>query len=215
MKLFLKISLGSIGLLLISYYGYMIFCNKRQVEVGKQGFITFLFNRELELRKTYAEAQGKGFALNELEKKEFKEEEKKFYSYCASNNSNEHCTITTDMNFVWREDYTKLYKILKVNIQYTFDDESKKFFNTVKTYYGERGRKAHFESKVYQAEISGWDLELEFWDCEENFLDYIEENIDVDNKLINKASLTNIKSQSRIKGLNLSDRFDVFVKFSR
>ena len=212
MKLFLKITLGSIGLLLISYYGYMIFCNKHQVEVGKQGFITFIFNRELELRKTYAEAQGRGFSLTESEKKDFTEEEKKFYSYCSSDNSNEHCSITTDMSFVWREDYIKLYKILKVNIEYTFDDESKKFFNTVKTYYGERGRKAHFESKVYQGEIVGWNLELEFWDCEDNFLDYLEENIEMDNKLVNKASLTNIESQSRINGLKHSDRFDVFVK---
>jgi len=212
MKFFFKIILLSTVLLILGYGGYIFFCNQHQVEIGKQGFITFLFNRELEFRKSYAEAQGKGFSLTALEKQDFSKEEKKFYSYCSSNNINEHCSITTNMNFVWREDYTKLYKILKVNIQYTFDDESKKFFNTVKTYYGENGRNAHFESKVYQGEISGWNLELEFWDCEENFLDYIEEKIKVDNKLVDKESLVNIKSQSRINGLKLSDGFDVFVK---
>jgi len=209
---FFKIFLLFIVLLLIAYWGYIYSCNKHQVKIAKQGFITYILNRELELRKIYAEKQGKGFSLTELDKKTFAMEENKFYSNCQSNKDNKYCTITTEMNFVWKKDYTKLYKILNVNIEYTLDDESKKFFNTITTYYGERGRKAHFESKVYSGKIGGWNLHLEFWDCDDNFLEYLEENIEVDDKLVNKALLTNIKSQSRINGLDLSDSFDLFVK---
>ena len=206
-----KISFIVIIILVLVYIGYALFCNKKQIHISKQSYISFILNREIELRKLYAEKKGEGFSLTESEKKAFAKEESKFYRYCNSNTSSEYCTIETDINLLRTTAYTIFHKELLVNIKYKFDEDSIKFFNLIKTYTGQRGRKLHVEEKAYQLNILGWDSEFMFFNCEQNYLAYVEENIDISNKLIQKEQLTNIKGYIK-DSRNISYRFDTFIK---
>jgi len=214
MKFFLKMSFIVIIVLLLVYIGYAFFCNKKQIQISKQSYISFILNREIELRKLYAEEKGEGFSLTELEKKEFAKEESKFYRYCNSNSSNKYCNIETDINLLRTTSYTMFHKELVVNIKYKFDEDSIKFFNLIETYTGPRGRKLHFEEKAYQANILGWDSEFRFFNCEQDYLAYVEEDMDVSNKLIQKKQLTNIKGHIK-DSRSISYRFDTFIKIEK
>ena len=214
MKFLFKIGFIVIVVLLLVYMGYASFCNKKQIQISKQSYITFILNREIELRKLYAEKNGRGFSLTESEKKEFKKEELKFYRYCNLNSSGKYCTVETDINLLRTTSYSIFHKELIVNIKYQFDADSMKFFNLIKTYAGPRGRKLHFEEKAYQASIHGWNSEFMFFNCEQDYLAYVEEDIDVANTLIPKKQLTNI--QGHIKdSQKISYRFNTFIKIEK
>lgn len=214
MKILFKISFIALIVLLFVYVGYAFVCNQKQIKIAKKNYISFILNREIELRKLYAKKKGDELTLTELEKRNFEKEKLKFYRYCNSSSWNRYCTIKTDIKILRATSYMLFHKELIVNIQYKFDDESIKFFNSIKTYTGAKGRNLHFENNAYQATINGWNSEFRFFDCEEDYLAYVEEDINVSNKLISKKELINIKGNIE-DSKKISYRFDTFIKLEK
>ncbi len=207
-------------------------CTKNQIEITKQELIDGILEREIKLRELYSIVNGKKFIQTKKFKQQLQKEKDKFYKYCnndgSSNHENRYCEINKKTSLSFMDRYSSY------TLKYSFDEESKLFFNQITTYWGYEkfstnptGYKKNWHDRFWRAiedkelkllhptKINGYSSEYNFFNCnesQEHWLIGLKELELANKKPMMKESLTFIESKSILYKSISSDDYASFEK---